>query len=95
MNKNIKYLTIKLPIKIFKGSIKTSNYMPQIDKLTFLSTVYWIVAFYFFLYLDVNVNYLYSFLARRKVKMKRRLWVLKKLQSNSAYTSIFSSNIGL
>jgi len=77
--------------------VKTNNNknMPQIDKLTFLSTVYWIVAFYFFLYLDVNVNYLYSFLARRKMKMKRRLWVLRKLQSNSKYSSIFSSNIGL
>lgn len=69
--------------------------MPQIDKLTFLSTVYWIVAFYFFLYLDVNVNYLYTFLVGRKIKMKRRLWVLKKLQGNTKYSNTFSSNIGL
>ena len=69
--------------------------MPQIDKLTFLSTVYWIVAFYFFLYLDVNVNYLYSFLAVRKMKMKRRLWVLNKIKGNAKYSNIFSSNIGL
>jgi len=69
--------------------------MPQIDKLTFLSTVYWIVAFYFFLYLDVNVNYLYSFLVVRKLKMIRRLWVLRNLKVNSKISNIFSSNTGL
>jgi len=69
--------------------------MPQIDKLTFLSTVYWIVAFYFFLYLDVNVNYLYSFLVVRKLKMIRRLWVLRNLKVNSKRSNIFSSNTGL
>ena len=69
--------------------------MPQIDKLTFLSTIYWIVAFYFFLYLDANVNFLYSFVVGRKLKMKRRLWLLKNLKGNSKNSSIYSSNIGL
>jgi len=69
--------------------------MPQIDKLTFLSTTYWIVAFYYFLYLDVNVSHLYRFLVVRKLKMLRRLWTLKKLKIQSKISNIFSSNSGL
>jgi len=83
---------------LVKNSLLNKNIckiMPQIDKLTFLSTVYWIVAFYFFLYLDVNVNYLYSFLVVRKLKMIRRLWVLRNLKVNSKISNIFSSNTGL
>lgn len=68
--------------------------MPQIDKLTFMSTVYWIVAFYFFLYLDVNTNYLYSYLVSRKLLVKRLLWTMRKIQVNMMFARTFS-NIGL
>jgi hypothetical protein len=47
--------------------------MPQIDKVTFLTTVYWIFVFYSFLYLDLNVTYLYKFVTYLKLNSSRLL----------------------
>lgn len=69
--------------------------MPQIEKITFLTTVYWIVAFYFFLFFDLNVNYLYSFFVTKKLQIKRLLWIIRRVQVNLFSARMFSSNIGL
>lgn len=69
--------------------------MPQIDKVTFLTTVYWIFAFYFFLYLDLNVTYLYKFVTRLKLNNQRLLWIVRNVQVNTLRARLLSSNIGL
>jgi len=54
--------------------------MPQIDKVTFLTTVYWTFVFYFVFYLDLSVTYLYKFLTALKLRHQRVCWVYRKVQ---------------
>lgn len=65
--------------------------MPQIDKVTFLSTVYWTFVFYFFLYLDLNVTYLYKFLTFLKLRYQRSSCVYRKVQIHATQARFLSS----
>lgn len=65
--------------------------MPQIDKVTFLTTVYWTFIFYFFLYLDLSVTYLYKFFTNLKFKTQRMSWVYRNLQVNALKARLLSS----
>jgi len=65
--------------------------MPQIDKVTFLTTVYWTFIFYFFLYLDLNVTYLYKFLTMLKLRHQRMCWVFRNVQINALRARILAS----
>ena len=56
--------------------------MPQIDKVTFLTIIYWVFVSYFFLYLDFVVTYLYKFLTYLKFKYVRLCWAYRKVQIN-------------
>lgn len=67
--------------------------MPQIDKVTFLTTVYWTFTLYFFLYLDLSVTYLYKFVTGMKLRVQRLCWVYRKSQINSLRARILSSGI--
>ena len=65
--------------------------MPQIDKVTFLTTVYWTFIFYFFLYLDLSVTYLYKFLTALKFRHQRMCWVYRKVQINTLRARLLAS----
>ena len=54
--------------------------MPQIDKVTFFAAVYWIFIFYFFLYFDLNVNYLYKLVTCLKLNVRRLSLMCRKVQ---------------
>jgi hypothetical protein len=56
--------------------------MPQLDKITFLTTIYWVFVSYFFLYLDFAVTYLYKFLTFLKFRHERLCWAYRKVQIN-------------
>jgi hypothetical protein len=81
--------------KIKQELVLKERKMPQIDKVTFISTVYWLIAFYLVAYIDVAVNSLYGYLAKRKLKNKKRLWTQKRIKSNKRYVNILVSTIGL
>jgi len=66
--------------------------MPQIDKVTFLTTVYWVFAFYFILYLDLNVNYLYKFVTRLKLNLQRLIWIGLQSQKNNYLVLMLCKN---
>lgn len=69
--------------------------MPQIDKVTFFSIVYWLFAFYFFLYLDINVNSLYAFLISKKLQIRRLLFIIRTTQVNMMTSTFYVSTTGL
>jgi hypothetical protein len=71
--------------------IYQDNLMPQIDKVTFLTIIYWTFALYFFLYLDLNVTYMYKFVTGMKLRLQRLNWVYRKMQVNNLYARILSS----
>jgi Plant ATP synthase F0 len=65
--------------------------MPQIDKVTFLTTVYWTFVFYFVLYLDLSVTYLYKFFTALKFKTQRMCWVYRNVQISTLRARLLSS----
>jgi len=69
--------------------------MPQIDKVTFISTVYWLVAFYLIAYIDLSTNSLYAYLGDRKVNGKKKLRIKIKMRSNKKYKNLVASTTGL
>ena len=60
--------------------------MPQIDKVTFISTVYWIFVFYFFLYFDVMITSIYKYLSAKKLQVKFMLNTTKNMDKTAKYT---------
>lgn len=64
--------------------------MPQIDKITFLTTIYWVFVSYFFLYLDLSVTYLYKFLTYLKFRYQRLCSYYREIQINTLWTRVFS-----
>jgi hypothetical protein len=52
--------------------------MPQIEKITYITTIYWILISYFAVYLDLIVTYLYKFLTSLKFDLKRLSLIITK-----------------
>ena len=83
------FLSIIFSLSYYLFLIKTT--MPQIDKVTFLTTVYWTFVFYFFLYLDLSATYLYKFLTNMKFRHQRMCWVYRNVQINALRARILAS----
>lgn len=64
--------------------------MPQIDKITFLTIVYWLFAFYFLVYLDLNVTYLYKFVTQFKLNLQRLIKIIFQIIKNNYLLRSFS-----
>ena len=62
--------------------------MPQIDKVTFLSCVYWIFVIYVFVYLDGQVSNFFKFFNAMKFKGLRFIKGYWTSRQNYLYTRI-------
>jgi len=63
--------------------------MPQIDKITFLTIIFWVLVSYFFLYFDLSVTYFYKFLTFLKFKFKKLGLIYRKNRLNGIETRTF------
>ena len=50
--------------------------MPQIDKVTILSVIFWLSILYVFQYLLLSISHLQLFINSSKVKIRRFLYVI-------------------
>lgn len=62
--------------------------MPQIEKITYITTIYWVFVFYFVFYLDMIVTYLYKFVTFLKFDLKRLTFVTQKTLCYKHYRHI-------
>jgi hypothetical protein len=54
--------------------------MPQIDKVTFSTLVYWLFVIYLFMYLDLFFMSLFPLLSERKLRILRVAYILRRIQ---------------
>ncbi len=67
--------------------------MSQIDKITFLFTIYLLLAFYFFLYLDLNVIYLYKYKIFKNMTLKKNKITRANIKLSINLGFVYQDNI--